>query len=113
MMMTGATDEPVRESVVHHSINGSFSIRRGDWKLILCRDSGGWSNPRPRKGNAKLPPGVQLYDMRADVAETANVEKQNPEVVRELTELLQSYVDRGRSTPGPAQTNNGDVKIKR
>ena len=112
-ILTGAHDKPVRESVVHHSINGSFSIRRGDWKLILCRDSGGWSEPRPRRGKDKQPPGVQLYDMRADVAETENVESKHPEVVRELTALLQSYVDRGRSTPGPERMNNGDIQITR
>src|SRR5690606_9158954 len=35
----------VREATVHHSINGSFSIRKGRWKLELCPDSGGWSYP--------------------------------------------------------------------
>ncbi|MDX1283585.1 MAG: arylsulfatase, partial [Draconibacterium sp.] len=30
-----------REATVHHSINGSFSIRKGIWKLILCPGSGG------------------------------------------------------------------------
>src|SRR5690606_33780932 len=36
-----------RDHLVSHSINGSFAIRRGSWKLLLCGDSGGWSQPRP------------------------------------------------------------------
>ena len=31
-----------RPATVHHSINGSFAIRQGDWKLIFCAGSGGW-----------------------------------------------------------------------
>ena len=34
---------------IHHSINGSFAIRKGPWKLCLCPGSGGWSSPRPAK----------------------------------------------------------------
>lgn len=51
--LKGATDKPLREAIVHHSINGSFSIRQGSWKLELCPDSGGWSDPRPLNPNAK------------------------------------------------------------
>lgn len=109
--LLGTAEGPVREAVVHHSINGSFSIRRGKWKLSLCPGSGGWSHPRPGRNQKGLPP-VQLYDMTADIAETTNLQAQHPEVVRELTELLQSYVDRGRSTPGARQANNGPVEIQ-
>ncbi len=34
-----------REGTIHHSINGSFAIRKGDYKLIMCAGSGGWSYP--------------------------------------------------------------------
>ena len=43
-----APEIPIREATVHHSINGSFAIRKGDWKLIMCPGSGGWSYPRPK-----------------------------------------------------------------
>ena len=36
---------PLREATVHHSVNGSFSIRQGRWKLEFCPGSGGWSFP--------------------------------------------------------------------
>ena len=41
-----------RQATVHHSINGSFAIRKGNWKLIFTADSGGWSQPKP--GSAEL-----------------------------------------------------------
>ncbi len=97
---------PVREATVHHSIDGSFSIRQGRWKLELCPGSGGWSWPRPGKECEGLPP-FQLYDLTADIGERGNVQDRHPEVVRRLTDLLASYVRSGRSTPGEPQPNTG------
>ena len=42
-----------RTDVIHHSINGSFAIRAGRWKLLLAPDSGGWSAPKPGSPAAK------------------------------------------------------------
>ncbi|MDX1682526.1 MAG: hypothetical protein R3336_05360, partial [Phycisphaeraceae bacterium] len=100
-------DDPVREAVVHHSINGSFSIRRGPWKLEMCPGSGGWSDPTPRSDEAKTLPPIQLYNLAEDIGETTNVQDQHPDVVKELTELLNSYIRNGRSTPGEPQANTG------
>ncbi len=101
-------DNPLREATVHHSINGSFAIRKGDWKLLLCPDSGGWSYPSPRKDQAvidTLPP-IQLYNLKDDSGETTNLHAHHPEVVAELQNLLATYITQGRSTPGPAQEND-------
>ena len=57
---------PIREAVVHHSVNGSFAIRQGRWKLELCPDSGGWSDPKPGSAAAQKLPPIQLYDMTAE-----------------------------------------------
>jgi arylsulfatase A-like enzyme len=111
--MEGRAKEPLREAVVHHSINGSFSIRQGNWKLELCPDSGGWSAPRPNSPAAAGLPPIQLYDLATDIGETNNVQAQHPEIVERLTRLLESYVQRGRSTPGAAQTNTTAVNIFR
>ena len=100
----GRAESPVREAIVHHSINGSFSIRRGRWKLELCPGSGGWSDPKPGEEPAGSPP-IQLYDMDADVGEQKNVHGEHPEIVAELTALLTDYLRRGRSTPGAPQKN--------
>ena len=110
-VMNQASAGPVREATVHHSINGSFAIRRGQWKLCLCRGSGGWSAPRPpqaKKGNL---PGLQLFDLSVDVAETNNVHTEHPEIVKELTAILERYVVEGRSTPGVLQSNDRDVSF--
>jgi arylsulfatase A len=101
---------PLREAVVHHSINGSFAIRQANWKLELCPDSGGWSSPRPNEDTSHLP-AIQLYDLASDIGEKTNVQDKHPEVVARLTKLLEKYVADGRSTPGAPQQNTMPVEI--
>jgi arylsulfatase A-like enzyme len=101
----------IREATVHHSINGSFTIRKGDWKLLLAAGSGGWSSPKPGKEEEGLP-SVQLYNLKSDPAEKDNLQTKYPEVVRELTALLKKYVEDGRSTPGNKQNNDGEYPWK-
>jgi len=101
-------DAPLREATVHHSSDGSFSIRKGRWKLELCPGSGGRSYPAPGSECEGLPP-IQLYDLEADVSERENLQDRHPEVVEELKALLTKYVCTGRSTPGEPQANFGGV----
>ncbi len=105
--LLGKNKSPLREAVVHHSINGSFAIRKGDWKLSFCPGSGGWSDPRPGRADMTGLPENQLYNLAKDRSETNNLVSDNPEMVEELTKLMADYVDRGRSTPGENQTNDG------
>jgi arylsulfatase A-like enzyme len=107
----GVKDGPVREALVMHSVNGSFAIREGKWKLCLCPGSGGWSYPRPGADDASQLPPVQLFDLSADIGEKASVQAHHPEVVDRLTKLLEKYVADGRSTPGSAQKNTTPVDI--
>ncbi|MEY5011899.1 MAG: Arylsulfatase [Verrucomicrobiota bacterium] len=109
--LLGTDKAPLREAVVHHSINGSFAIRQAHWKLELCPDSGGWSDPKPGTPKASELPPVQLYDLSKDIEEKTNVQKENPEVVAHLTKLLQKYVESGRSTPGAPQQNAVPVEM--
>jgi len=111
--LLGTAKAPPREALVHHSINGSFAIRQGDWKLELCADSGGWSNPTPGSEAAKALPDTQLYNLRADLAEAKNVHAENPEVVARLTKLLEQYIANGRSTPGAKQANDVAIQIRK
>ncbi len=110
-LMTQTADAPVREATVHHSVNGSYAIRRGRWKLCFCPGSGGWSAPRPQQARKNKLPEVQLYDLSKDIDESDNVQADHPEVVKELTALLQHYVDQGRSTPGDPQKNDRSVDL--
>jgi arylsulfatase A len=104
--LDSALTAPLREAIVHHSINGSFSIRKGDWKLELCPGSGGWSNPKPGYEPDDAP-AIQLYNLRDDIGEQVNVQERYPEVVKQLRELLISYIKNGLSTPGAIQHNAG------
>jgi arylsulfatase A-like enzyme len=97
--LLGTAKGPLREATVHHSINGSFAIRQGAWKLALCADSGGWSAPRPGRDDvSKLPP-IQLHNLADDPSETRNLQAERPEVVERLTRLLDRYRSEGRSVP--------------
>ncbi len=106
-VLLGTATGPVREAVVHHSIRGNFAIRQGRWKLELCADSGGWG-----KGAVKDAPG-QLYDMSRDVGEQKNEYNEHPEIVSQLTKLLEKYVAEGRSTSGSSSQNDGPVDVGR
>jgi arylsulfatase A len=90
---------PIREATVHHSVHGMFSIRHGDWKLILGRGSGGfhWSEE-----DRKPPPDAvpyQLYNVHQDSAETVNLYGDRPDIVDKLTALLETYKAQGHSRP--------------
>lgn len=103
----------IREATVHHSIDGQFTIRKGDWKLLLSPSSGGWSDPKPGDSTALASlPKVQLYNMKTDPFEQQNMEAQYPEKVKELRVLLSKYVEEGRSTPGIVQKNDGNYPWK-
>jgi len=102
---------PIREATVHHSIDGNFSIRKGNWKLEFCAGSGGWSYPRENKAIELGLPPVQLYNLKTDIAEENNIAAENPEIVESLTRLMQKYIDEGRSTPGISQQNTGQTKL--
>ena len=93
---SASPDIPVRQSLVHHSINGSFAIRRGKWKLCRCPDSGGWSLPRPNAKSKSLPP-VQLFDLESDIGERNNLASEHPEIVKSLSDELDQLSNAGLS----------------
>ncbi len=78
---------PNQPAVVHSASNGFFAIRQGDWKLIEGLGSGGFTEPKKIKPTEGGPTG-QLYNLDADLAESRDVYTENPEKVKELTELL-------------------------
>jgi arylsulfatase A-like enzyme len=87
---------PIREATVHHSVNGTFAIRQGPWKLISGLGSGGFSLPRtiePKPGG----PAGQLYHLGDDPSEEKNLYLEHGEVVERLTALLEGYKEQGRS----------------
>lgn len=103
-------DAPVRDHVVHHSIQGKFALRDGRYKLVLCPGSGGWSK-NDAEAAAEGLPLVQLYDMEKDPGETNNLEAAERGKVKEMVALLEQLVADGRSTPGAKQANDAEVDI--
>lgn len=75
--------------IVHHSSKGFFALRKGDWKLIEKRGSGGFSIPaviEPKEGE----PEGQLYNMADDPSETTNLYNEKPELLKELQAELKN-----------------------
>ena len=109
LLLNEQEEEVIREATVHHSIDGDFTIRKGEWKLLLSPGSGGWSFPRTGKDDEviKTLPSVQLYNMKTDPEEAQNVYAEHPEIVKELRDLMIKYIKEGRSTPGAPQKNDG------
>jgi arylsulfatase A-like enzyme len=102
--------ESVRQGIVSQSINGSFAIREGNWKLLLSAGSAGWSSPKPGPEEAGLPP-VQLYDLAKDPGERKNLQAEFPERVASMKAELEKLIARGRSTPGPDLANDVPVEL--
>ncbi|MBS3770661.1 MAG: arylsulfatase [Bacteroidales bacterium] len=100
-----------REAIVHHSIQGNFAIRKGRWKLIFCAGSGGWSTPGDKQALEQGLPKIQLYNIKKDPSETTNLIKRHPEVVEELTSLMEEYIEEGRSTDGKEMNNDVEVEL--
>lgn len=95
-----------RESIIHHSINGSFAYRKGDWKVNFCPGSGGWSYPKPNnKKVIDTLPKVQLYNLADDIEEKNNLQSNYPKIVEKYRSELLEIIEDGRSTKGKKQTN--------
>ncbi|MBL9180211.1 MAG: arylsulfatase [Verrucomicrobiaceae bacterium] len=111
--LLGESGKAARRSVIHHSINGSFALREGDWKLDLCAGSGGWSDPRPGSPGEKGLPDTQLYNLADDIGEKTNLQGVKPEIVARMKAALEKIVTDGRSTTGAPQKNAVEVVLRK
>jgi len=85
--VTSGPQHPTRTVIIHHSLRGVFGIRKGRWKYVESRGSGGFSTPN----QVKPQPGEltgQLYDLQADPQETRNVFQDHPAIVESLQRQL-------------------------
>jgi len=104
--LLAGNDQPIREHAVNCSSQGIFSVRRGNWKLIFGAGGGGFGAGNAGKARA----GQQLYDLQADLGEKQNRFTDKPELVAELTKLMEKLAQDGRSTPGTPQANDVPVR---
>ena len=89
-------EHPIRATTIHHSLDGMFAIRQGDWKLIEGRGSGGFTQPAridPQPGE----PAGQLYNLAEDPSESNNLYLEKPELVASLQSLLDEAREAGRT----------------
>jgi hypothetical protein len=99
-----ADDKPVRRYTLHQTISLALSIRRGPWKYLDHRGSGGNDYDQPHLKRFRLQntapdaPG-QLYNLASDPGETRNLYDQHPDIVRELKSKLDEFRATGRSAP--------------
>ena len=100
-----------RQTIVSQSINGSFAVREGTWKLALCAGSGGWSVPKPGSKEEKGLPEMQLYNLATDPGEKTNLVAQHPARVAAMKAALEQVIARGRSTAGPDLKNDVPVVL--
>ena len=61
------------------------AVRSGKWKLHLPRTE------KPRGKNKPVQRPAQLYDLRADIAESTNVADKHPDVVQRLVALAKAH----------------------
>ncbi|NQU86071.1 MAG: arylsulfatase, partial [Mariniphaga sp.] len=87
------TKSPIREATIHHSLNGHFSIRKGDWKYIDASGHGGFTEIKEDVPEDS----VQLYNIKNDPFETKNIFNDHPEKALELKQLLEKYKIQGYS----------------
>lgn len=84
-----------RKDLIHHSIDGSFAIRKGKWKMTPQSGAGGWGIGL--EGKLKVDTPGQLYDLSIDPKESKNLWNEYPEIVEELNVLLEKYKTEDRS----------------
>jgi arylsulfatase A-like enzyme len=106
-VLRGEADAPIRPYLLTQAFAGArtLSLRRGPWKYLDHRGSGGnrYENhpglkPFLLAETAPDAPG-QLYNLDADPGETRNLHDEHPEIVRELKALLEQSKAAGRSAP--------------
>ena len=86
-------EEPLRPSMIVHSPNGNFAIRRGPWKFIEGKPS-----PTLKRVPRRDELHAQLYNLQDDPGEKHNVINKHPDVVNRLASLLEQQRTDGRSS---------------
>ena len=93
-LLLGMDNPQVRQATIHQA-PGGLAIRKGMWKYVIHA-----SGER------------ELFNLETDIGETNDVSSSENRVAKEMAALMQDYIDRGRSTPGPVQKNEFDLSSK-
>lgn len=104
-LLQGKIDIPVRDYAIHHSMRGNFAVRKKNWVFINA--TSGDDNEEPewfKKERGYTPhncPG-ELFNLDEDLAERKNLYNDYPEIVQELSQLLnQVKPENAKERPSP------------
>jgi arylsulfatase A-like enzyme len=86
-VLTGQSEDAVRNSLVTADMHGRQALRMGKWKYISTFLPEELSENRRKRIQMPLVP--QLYDLSEDPSESTNVHDANPKVVRQLIDELE------------------------
>ncbi|MFC2156493.1 sulfatase-like hydrolase/transferase [Acidobacteriota bacterium] len=87
-LLINGIDAHSRAPVIHHSSNGIFSLREGDWKMVFGSGSGGRQKPVGKPFEKPF----YLFNLKEDPSEQKNVIDEYPEVARELEIKLEKII---------------------
>ena len=99
-------DESPRDTFIYHAFNHLQAVRKGPWKLRVCHRSFGEDS---LETDLK-----ELYNLDDDVGETTNVYEQHPDVVAELSAIVDAarrdLGDKATGTVGAGLRTPGHVE---
>ena len=81
--------------------DAGLALRKGPWKFIphSPKSPAKQAEPGDKSTGPPDPAGVQLFNLSEDAGETKNLAEQHPEMIQELSELLDRIRKSGRSRP--------------
>jgi len=90
-LLKGRVDRPIRTSLVHHSAAGRFALRRGEW--VFIDGPTGDENGEPewlkeKRGYSPHDEPGELFNLEADLSESANRYGEHPGIVSEMSRAL-------------------------
>ena len=87
-----SSPEPLRPSMIVHSVDGNFAIREERWKYVE-----GKASPTVRRVSRPDELGPQLYNLLDDSGERENQVGAHPSIAERLAGLLETYRRQGYS----------------
>ena len=103
-ILLGESSEQIRDFTLHQTISLELAIRKGEWKYLDHKGSGGnfYDKGKLKKyAMTEMAPNApgQLYNLKEDPRETMNLYFKFPEIVKEMKGKLKEFRKSGRSAP--------------
>jgi arylsulfatase A-like enzyme len=85
-LLLGSDKPGARDNYFYFCQDELQAVRQGKWKMFLPQRTTFYSYVKDRGG-----PGIELYDLDADIGESLNLAEQHPQVVERLTKLIADF----------------------